>query len=67
MTVAQSTELHEILVELHDEDAEKVLSYAAFLKHVQHLEDEDDIACCLARKDEPSYSLEEVKLGLGLK
>ena len=66
MTALQQ-ELNELMIGLPEDDAEKVLSYAAFLKHIRKAEDEEDIAAYLERKDEPSYSLDEVKNALGLR
>jgi hypothetical protein len=66
MTVVQVNALHEILTDLRDEDADKLLSYAAFLNHVRQAEDEADAAAYTERKGEPSYSLEEVKRSLGI-
>lgn len=54
-----------LLDDLDADNAEKVLSYAAYLRHVQALENAEDVAAYFERKDEPSYSLEEVKRELG--
>jgi hypothetical protein len=65
MTVtAMQRELNALIGILSEDDAEKVLSYAAFLKYLQTLEDEEDSAAYFERRDEPSFSLEEVKQAL---
>jgi hypothetical protein len=65
-TTLEKQELHRLIEDLRDDNVEKIVSYAAFLKYLQTIEDEEDIAACLERRDEPSYSLEEVKRELGL-
>ena len=64
--IAERRELHELIDGLCDENADKIFSYAAFLRHAERLEDDEDIKCYLERKDEPTYSIEEIKRDLGI-
>ena len=62
--IAERRELYELINDLCEENADKIFSYAAFLRHMELLEDEEDLKCYFERKDEPTYSMEEVKRGL---
>ena len=64
--IAERRELHELIDTLREESADKIFSYAAFLRHVERLEDEEDIKCHFERRDEPTHSMEEVKRDLGI-
>ena len=64
--IAERGELHELIDDLREENAEKIFSYAAFLRHVERQEDEEDIKSYFERKDEPTYTMEEVKRDLGI-
>ena len=64
--IAERRELYKIIDDLREENADKVFSYAAFLRSIEHLEDEEDIKCYFERRDEPEYTLEEVKRSLGI-
>ena len=70
MTTTQITErknLYRMIRTLSDEDIEKVVSYTAYLRYVEGQEDAEDIAAWETRKDEPVFSLSEVKESLGIK
>ena len=62
--VTEHHELYKIIDDLCEENVDKVLSYAAFLRHTERLEDEEDIKKYFERVNEPTYTLEEVKRGL---
>ena len=64
---AEREELIRLISNLRDDDVEKVVSYAGYLRHLEEQEDAEDIAAWEARKDEPVFSLAEVKASLDLK
>ncbi len=63
---ADREELYKMIESLPEDDTEKVLSYVAFLKYIQHLEDEEDRRIILDRQDEATIPFDDVKKELGL-
>ena len=59
-------ELLELIDVLHDEDVEKVISYAAYLSHLEAQEETEDAAYIEAHKDSPSIPLEDALRELGI-
>ena len=51
---------------LNEEDFEKVISYAAFLRHIEEQEEAEDAEYYEAHKNDPSISLEDALKELGL-
>lgn len=58
--------LLELIENLHDSDIEKVVSYAAFLRHLEEQEDNEDQAYVKDHKNEPAVPLEDALKELGL-
>ncbi len=51
---------------LDEADFEKVVSYAAFLRHIEEQEEAEDIAYYEAHKNAPSVPLEDALKELGI-
>jgi hypothetical protein len=63
LTAIERESLTEIIRNLPDSAIEKLVSYTAFLRYeerMEELEDEEDIAYIEAHKDEPTVPLSEV-------
>jgi hypothetical protein len=63
IVTAEQQELHEIIDTLSGDALGKLASYAAFLKHedwIEEQEDAEDIAVAEARRGEPTVPLSEI-------
>ena len=56
----------ELMNSLEEDDVEKVISYAAYLRHLEEREEEEDIAYIEAHRGDPSVPLEDALRELGL-
>ena len=58
------TESHKNIIEmlagLSEESLASAMDYIGYLRHLEEQEDEEDIACYLERKDEPTVPLGEI-------
>lgn len=56
----------DIFLSLGDENFDRAASYINYLAEMERLEDEEDIAACEARKNEPLIPLADVLKELGI-
>lgn len=56
----EKQDLFQLIDRLHEDDIEKVFSYASYLRFLEEREDAEDIACAKARRDEPAVPLSDI-------
>lgn len=56
----EKQELIKLIDRLHEDDIEKIFSYASYLHFLEEREDAEDVACAEARKEETTVPLSDV-------